>query len=210
MASPIKFKVDMREFTSTLRKYTLLSKRDVPTICNTKAFYIARRATVETPAVTAQEIRKFIGQNGGETIGKIINKRRGARGEKGLYGQDMTKAIALVRAARLRSRAFLKSGWLWAVKILEPLAERRGIPKVDRAAKKMGKAKGTAIPATQGWRVASKIINTVTAAWDNEEGAAKYAEPALQRAFNAETQSMKDYIERKQHETAKSAGVRTR
>lgn len=209
MSNPIKFKVDMREFTATLRNYTNYSKRDIPTICNTKAFYIARRATVETPAVSAKEIREFIGRDGGEIIGKIINKRRGARGEKGLYGDAMTKAIAVVKAARLRSRAFLKSGWLWAVKILEPLAEKRGAPKVDRAAKKIGKAKGDAIPATQGWRVSAKILNTVTAAWDKDEGAAKIAEPALQRAFDAETQSMKDYIERKMRGTAKEAGVKT-
>ena len=164
---------------------------------------------METPAVSAAEIRKFIGQDGGAIIGKIINKRRGARGEKGLYGKDMTKAIAVVNAARLKSRAFLKSGWLWAIKTLEPLAEKRGVPRVDRSAKRIGQAKGSAIPARQGWRVVSKIINTVTSAWDKREGADKIAEPALQRAFNAETQSTKEYIERKQRESARAAGIRT-
>jgi hypothetical protein len=201
---------DMREFTSTLRKYSLLSSRDPKVICDTKAFYIARRATVETKSVTASEIREFIGRDGGETMGKIINKRRGARGEKGLYGKDMTKAIAVVKAARLRSRAFLKSGWLWAIKALEPFAEKRGAPRADRTAKLIGQAKGAAVPATQGWRVVSKIINTVTAAWDKREGADKIASPALQRAFDAETQSMKDYIERKLRSSAKEAGIKTK
>ncbi len=209
MANPIKFRIDRREFDATLRRYALYSKRDIPTICNTKAFYIARRATVETPAVSAQEIRAFTKQEGGKIIGMIINARRGKRGEKGLYGQAMTQAIALVKAARLKSRAFLKSGWLWAIKKLEPLAEKRGVPRVDRTAKKIGQAKGDAIPATQGWRVSAKILNTVTAAWDKREGAGKIAEPALQRAFDAETQSMKDYMERKLNQSAKDAGIRT-
>jgi hypothetical protein len=213
MASPIKFRItqsSQREFTATLRKYAEYSKRDTATIVNTKAFYIARRATVETPTAEASKILEFIGRDGGAIIGKIINKRRGARGEKGLYGKDMTKAIDVVRAARLRSRAFIKSGWLWAVKALEPFAEKiGGGPRVDRKAKRIGVAKGSAKPATQGWRVRAQIVNTVTAAWDKQEGAAKIAEPALQRAFDAENQSMKDYIERKQRKAAKEAGIKT-
>lgn len=214
MASPIKLRItssSQRDFTATLRRYAQYSKRDIPTIINTKAFYIARRATVETPAVDASKIREFIGKDGGEIIGKIINKRRGSRGEKGLYGKAMTKAIAVVRAARLRSRAFIKSGWLWAVKDLEPYAEKiGGGPRVDRKAKRIGAAKGSAKPATQGWSVRAQIVNTVTAKWDKEEGAAKIAEPALQRAFDAETQSMKEYIERKQRKAAKEAGIKTK
>jgi hypothetical protein len=208
--SAVKFTLNRREFDRTLRQYVELSKRDIPTIVNTKAFYIARRATVETPAVSAEEIRKFIGTDGGAIMGKIINSRRGKRGEKGLYGKEMTKMIATVKAARLRSRAFLKSGWLWAVKQLEPFAEKRGAPRVDRKAKIIGKAKGRAEPAKQGFRVVAKIINTVTAKWDKRETAASKAEPVLQRAIDFETQSMKDYMERKLKESAHRAGIKTR
>lgn len=203
------FTMDNREFDQTLRKYVQTSPRDIATIVNTKAFYIARRATVETPAVTPQEIREFAARDGGKIMGMLINKRRGLKGEKGLYGDAMAKMIATVKAARLRSRAFLKSGWLWAVKALEPYAEKRGAPRVDRKARAIGKAKGSAKPAANGWHVEAEIVNKVTAAWDDKDGAAKIAEPALQRAFDFETRSMLDYMERKMKDGAHKAGIKT-
>lgn len=208
MADAVKFTVNSREFSAALRQYVLLSKRDIPTICNTKAFYIARRAVVETPAVKPGEIRSFIRRGSGAAIGKIINARRGKRGEKGLYGEAMAEMVATVLAARLRSRAFLKSGWLWAVKKLAPYAEKIGA-RNPRGAKVYGKAKGDAVPATQGWRVTAKIINTTTAAWDKRDGAGEIATPALQRAIDFESKSMLAYIEKKLRQSAQRSGIRT-
>ncbi len=54
----ISFKVDTREFDRTLKKYTQFSKRDIPVICNTKAFYIARRATKETKKASEAKIER--------------------------------------------------------------------------------------------------------------------------------------------------------
>ncbi len=68
MGKAFSFKIaqsSQREFTSTLRKYSQISKRKPKVICDTKAFYIARRATVETPSVDAGKIREFIGRDGG-------------------------------------------------------------------------------------------------------------------------------------------------
>ncbi len=121
----------------------------------------------------------------------------------------MAKAVAVVLASRLRSRAFLKSGWLWAVKKLEPYAEKIRARGPIRGTKAIGAAKGDAVPASQGWRVVAKIINTVTAAWDNREGAGTVATPALQRAIDFESKSMLDYIERKLRDGARRAGIRT-
>ena len=209
MANEIQFKVHDAEFRSALKKYVQFSRRDIATIVNTKAFYIARRAVAETPAVKAGEIRDFIRRDSGATIGRIINARMKKRGEKGLYGDTMAKMAATVLGARLRSRAFLKSGWLWAVKKLAPYAEKIGTTST-RGARAIGKAKGDAIPATQGWRVSAKIINTVSAAWDKREGAAEVAVPALQRAIDFESKSMLEYVERKLNQSAGLAGIRTK
>jgi hypothetical protein len=108
---------------------------------------------------------------------------------------------------RLRSRAFLKSGWIWVIRQLAPVV---GTSANVRGAKAIGQAKGRAIPARPGWHVVATIINTVTAAWDKKEGAQKVAEPALQRAFDKETVSMEKEIERRLTQEAKSAGIRTR
>lgn len=204
------FKIDRREFDATIRKYAQYNRRDIPTIVNSKAYRVAIRCISETPKVSAEEIREFINQDGGKIIGEIINKQRGARGEKGLYGQAMKKAIAMVRASRLRSRAFLKSGWVWAVKDLAAVAEKRGSPRMDRSAKAIGQAKGKGIPASQGWRVVARIINTVTAKWDRREGAEKVAVPAAQRSFDAESADMDKYIESHFHDSARKAGIKTR
>jgi hypothetical protein len=226
MANPIKFKVDDREFTATLRKYTQYSNRDIPTICNTKAFYIARRAVRETPMVKASQVRKQIRDlvvqkgrgvklkmsakhKGVPIAALIVNKRQGKIGKPGFYGAEMTKAIEKLISGRIKGIAFLKSGWLWAIKALEPYAEKIGAPRTDNRAKAFGKPKGSGTPAKQGWRVAAKILNSVTAKWDKRDLAATKAEPALQRAFDAETQSMKVYIEKKQRQAAKRAGIRT-
>ena len=207
MSGQIKFNIDDRQFQATLRQYGILTKRSIPVIVNTKAFYIARRSVRETPAVTAGEIRQFIKLDGGVVIGKIINARRGAKGEKGLYGDAMAKAVDTVLKARLRSRAFLKSGWLWAVKKLAPYAEKIGSLS-QGSARASGTPKGGAIPAQEGWSVVAKIMNNVTAAWDDRDGAAKYAVPALQRAIDAEEKSMRQYIERKMWDNGKILGIK--
>src|SRR5690242_8413843 len=106
----ISWRIDRRDFDRTLAVYRRYSRRDPATIANTKAFYIARRASVETVRARPQAIRRFIGKKRGRIIGMLINKRRGLRGEKGLYGAAMMKEVEVVLAARLRSRAFLASG----------------------------------------------------------------------------------------------------
>ena len=67
MASGMTFRVtaaSQAEMDSVLRRYSALSKRDSATIVNTKAFYIARRAVVETPKANLSEIRRFAGYKG--------------------------------------------------------------------------------------------------------------------------------------------------
>lgn len=204
VAPSIKFKD--QEFNATLKKYLTYSKRDLATAINTKAYYIARRATVETPKADKTIIRRTTG----EVLGKIVNKRRGLRGEKGLYGKEMAKAVKSIMAARLKSVAFLKSGWLPSIRILEKHAERRGIPKMDRTAKQHGKNKGSAVPSRLGWKIAAQIINAASALKDKKYALELYGGPALRRAFAFETQSMRDYIARKLKKSAQSLGIRTR
>ncbi len=202
-------RINHREFDATMRVYRQYSKRDPATICNTKGFYIARRATVETVKTPASKIREFIGEAGGRIIGMIINKGRAKRGEKGLYGRAMAKMVAMVKAARLRSRAFLASGWIFAIKALEPFAEKRGAPRQDRTSKQYGQAKGYGLPATDGWKAKAILANLASARWDRG-GAEKNAVNGLQKAFDFERASMLGYVERKMRETAKRAGVKVK
>ena len=204
----------MRDFNRTLKEYINYSKRSLPVIVNTKAYYIARRAVRETPLAKKSDIKRFINLKSGSVAGRIINKRRGKRGEKGLYGDMMSAAVETMLAARLRSRAFIKSGWLMAVKALAPYAEKISVPSMGGGEVRVaGVPKGGAEPARESfsvWSVKAKIFNTVMAKWDRREGVVNVAIPALERAFKAEEQSMRDYIERKLKQGAEKLGIKVK
>lgn len=152
---------DQSRFTSILREYLRITKRTVADAVNTKAFFIARRAVVETPKADALKIGKELSEliyafkdtkHGAkrtlktvtryDALGRtnqvpiaalLVNKRRGERGKPGLYGAAMTEAIRRIRGARQSSVGFIKSGWLPAIRKLE-----YGVPeKYRRGAAKM-------------------------------------------------------------------------
>lgn len=213
MANPLRsvsVKWDQREFNRTLRRYREFSKRDPDTIVNTKAFYILRRATIETPKATKAKIKSDLmttGRAGAPIAALIVNARRKAEGLPGLSGDKMKKAMAAL--IRMRRIATLKSGWLWAIKDIEPFAEKRGAPRVDRSAKAVGQRKGFGFPSKNSfWKAKAVFINRGGAAWDTRDTGSKIASAALQRAFDFEVQSMKAYIERKLRETADRAGIK--
>lgn len=202
------------EFNSVLKRYLLFTSRDLATTLNTKGYYIARRATVETEKADRGKITSFIRQDTGRIAGMMINKRRRERGEKGLYGEDMKEAVAMVRSARLRSVSFLKSGWIPAIKRLQPLAARIGgsVPRQDRGAKQIGAAKGAGMPANPGMRAVCRILNEASGKHTTMEGlahAVTVGEIGLAKAFDFETQSMKDYLFRKMGISASLLGIRT-
>ena len=232
MAKAVSFRVNLTEFDSTLRRYREISKRDPKKICDTKGFFIARRAVIETQKADGAKIKGELGrgivkkhQQVGMSLrtvkrfsrfglqvdvplaALIINKRRGKG--RGLYGAEMTEAIRSMLAARMRSIAFLKSGWLPAIRALVGLADTRGAPRQESGPAQVGKAKGYAVPASEGWKARTTIVNMADAKHSNQQALIKYGEPALQRAFDSETKSMLDYMERKLRESAKTAGVKT-
>lgn len=228
MAKGVTFKVDTSEFTRTLREYRKYSKRTLPVIVNTKAMFIARHAILETPkadkAKIERELGEFVSVNGSKkkqlllAIGKkhdaplaalIINARRGREGRPGLYGAKMAAAVRVFVAARIRSISFLKSGWLPAIKTLLPFSDRRGGPRQEKGVKQIGQPKGYGKPAREGWNVVAEIANTASDNKNNRGALWKYGGPALQRAFNAEAASMREYIEKKMREAAKQSGIKT-
>jgi hypothetical protein len=212
MAKGATFRIDRREFDKTLKEYRQYSKRDMATICNTKAFYIARRATVETQKSKKSQIRADL--MAGSRVAPeaplaalIVQARRAAAGLRGLFGKKMREAVReLIKNRRVAS---LASGWIPAIKAFEPLAEKRGAPRQASQAKQVGKPKGYGRPAKEGWFSKAILANLMTAKWDTAGTAEGVATPALQRAFDAEEASMKGYIERKMKESAQKAGIKT-
>lgn len=207
----MKLTLKTAEFNRTLKQYLEHSRRDLPTVLNTKAFFIARRAVIETPKAQAADVRRLISRKGEILLGKIINKRRGEKGLPGLYGDAMQQMQLTVVAARRKSIAFLKSGWLPAIRRLEPYAEKRGAPrKPGKDIAQIGQAKGEATPARPGWKIFSQIVNAADADKDSKAALLQYGGPALQRAFDFEVKSMREYIERKLKAAAKRVGIKAR
>src|ERR1051326_6360614 len=195
----VAFKVDTREFTETLRRYREISKRDPKKICDTKGFFIARRAVIETPKESRDKIRSDLGRvtfRGRKAVGLklrtvkrysrfgleeevplaalIINKRLGKG--RGLHGAAMAEAIKMMLGARLRSIAFLKSGWLPAIRTLVALADTRGAPRQERGVAQVGPtAKGSAQPAADNsWRAKTTIVNAAESRRDNRQALIRY------------------------------------
>ncbi len=203
-------RLQMSEFNRTLGAYMTYSRRDLATILNTKGFFIARRAVIETPKASNKEIRSLYRQDGGRLLGKMINKRRADHGQKGLYGDQMRIAARVIVSARSRSIAFIKSGWLPAIRKLEAFAERRGAPRQERGPRQYGREKGDGIPARAATFMRTTIINTASATRDHKEALVRYGLPALKKAFDFEIASMEAYIARKLMQSARSFGIRTR
>lgn len=224
-------KVDTREFRKALNEYRKLSKRDIPAIINTKAFYIARGAVRNTLKTPKEKIKNQLMQpsniapsaplaaiiinsvlGGGKGTGKHLDKSLPKsiwamvkNGKRGLQGADMKKAVKTFVASAVRTRAFLASGFLEAVKDFGRLAEKKiGAAAMDRTVKRYGKAKGSAVTAKQDAWVARAVITNSASGKSEKSGAAlmKHAGAALQQAFNDEVASMRQYVRDKMQKTA--------
>jgi hypothetical protein len=236
MSSPMKIK-GLPEFTATLQAYARISHRDAATICNTKAFYIARRACKLTyrpePTKIGRALSEMIydfsatgkrslktravygsmGQQKEAPIAALlINWKRGKLGKKGLEGDAMARAIKSFVAVRNRARAFLASGWIPAIKRLAALAERKGKAVAqDRDAARIRNPRGRVIPAVQGPRTAAKIISEATSRHTTTaDPLDKYGRIALEKAIRDETITTLQYIEQKLRDSAKGLGIKTR
>ena len=157
MGKPITFRIkNQAEFTSVLKKYSLLSSRTPAEICNRKAYFISRRAIWHTHKTDYQKManelgqilkevkRKFRGKSGqvrlsakgqaqfnsagsAPLLSLMINARLGRKGQKGLYGSAMKEEFKTIFGARARSIAFIKSGFIEARDIFKKWCQSNGV-----------------------------------------------------------------------------------
>jgi hypothetical protein len=231
---------DTSKFNEALREYMRVSSRTLQQAINTKAYYVARKATLYTHKADPTKIQSQLGgyirvahtTKTGRTVMRrklsltpsrddamaplaalIVNKRRGSKGLPGLQGSAMAAAIRNLIAARLRSVAFIKSGWLEAIRTLASLADRKGQPPIDNMARQYGAAKGSATPAAAGGDVMIATILNAAVAKKGEGGfdaLRRFGEAGLAMAFADEVQSMQEYIERKMQPDAERTNRKLR
>jgi hypothetical protein len=231
------FTVDTSAFQATFQEYLQWTSRSLTEACNEKAFFTARRATLETKKSSAQEIKSLFGEATILTLRKrrykgklgyrqsrnlssfhgqardyqapllavIINARRGEG--KGLYGSEMLQEMNKAFNARMASLGFIASGFVPAIKKLEPLSRyARAAPPEDTSVKVVGKPKGGAEPAISvtitGAATAGKIEAKIWTSIGGEgprgdkilAAVMEHARAGIEAAVEFERQSMEQHI----------------
>jgi hypothetical protein len=189
-------------FNQTLKEYIKNSSRTTVSAINTKAYFVALGALRNTPVASKEDIKAIAGM--GKFPARLVNWQRKRAGLKPLGpGPEMGDAIKKMIAAKLKSRSFLKAGWIPAIKILDASIEakwRRGAP-AKGFVQAVGQPKGSAKPAAGVGKVVAMIVNDVGAtgpnAAQNSDALERYGGPALQKAFIQEVASMKTYLEQR-------------
>ena len=216
-----RLQIDMRQFQSALKEYKEVSTRTAAQILNEKAFYIALGAMNQTTKASRAAIEE-LGVDGYRLVknrktgalrrGKMIltpnasaraiylgRKFRGSGPEIAAKARahfkssaEIDKSVVRFLGARIRSIAFLKVGWLPALKRLV----RFGKKSIPFDAKQKGRPKGRAVVATAK-SLTALIENSANPEGKNSPAAQTMMVQALQKSVNAEAQSMREYIARK-------------
>ncbi len=199
-----------------------------PKTLNKKAARITWRALKETPAKEregiAAELSREInakredGSSGTVPIGFVIASKRASKGWtqspqfrrvqnvrlKGRDASELKAWLSLVRnkfrsmlGGRKAASGFLKVGW---ISVLRAMAAQ-GVPEARTSgtgAKIRGSLKGGVVVAKPG-SLNVTMENTAHALTEKKVAFMRIGEPALQRAFDAETADMEEYLYREMH-----------
>jgi hypothetical protein len=210
-------KVDTSYFLQKWTEYRKVMSRTLPQAVNDKLFMVARASLWFTHKADKKDIEKTLGkvsvsttkhgkkryahrlvkaaQHDAPLIALIINKRRG-KGE-GLRGEAMRAEVQRVLSARMRSRAYIKSGWLPAIKELAAVTSvPTKFPFPDDAVQ-IGKVKGRAETAKEGDIIKGFIENEAYATRDNKGAFERFGSKGLQAGIDNEGKEMDVYIKRK-------------
>ena len=218
--------VDTREFQTAMRQYLGLTSRTLPQALNEKAFYIALGA-LDVTAKSNRAVIEELGVDGYRVVKSkktgtlrqgrpIYNKAARARAiylsrkfkgtgdeiqkqARNFYtsSEAIHKDVINFLGARLKSIGFLKSGWLPAIrKLVAATGYSRGKIPVD--VKQKGRPKGRALVAKENSvNPVVEIENNATPTGKQGQQAMAMMTAALQKAFDRETASMREYIARK-------------
>lgn len=198
--------VDTKEFDRVFKEYMKYSSRDFAEACNQHAYYIARNAVKDTYSTPKDRVATDLMKpsrisNTAPIAAILVNKYEKSKGRKGLSGPNMAKAVEKFIKKRQRSVNFLRAGWIPAVKMLEKLVPRKGGASIT-GIKARGKPKGGAIPARASNSPIAYIFNNVLGK-PNENRVKGILADGAQKAIREETESMKEYILKKQKDLIK-------
>jgi len=250
MASPVTIRINHREFDRSLRQYSTLSKRTPAEICNAKAYFINRRALWHTKKADAERIKQELGAHDVSILKKskrgdrwlrskrksfvfdskgdamprlayiILARLRKAGKLSSLRMEDLHAKMVRVLNARLRSVAFIKSGFIaprehfkaWCISQGVSIGGK-GLPPNEPSRiggpKQIGSPKGGATAAQANWIARATFYNAADAKRDTKGSLQKHAGPAMERAFAEETADTMAYVEKRLKQHARACGIKT-
>ena len=194
-----KMKLNTAEFDRTMAKYLSLSKKTIAEVVNKKAYFIAANALKLTVKADRKELNAFVRDKRrvAATLIKMFKLKRPF---------DLKEYQKKLGKFRRRTIGYIAAGWVMAVRILGRAAR---MPRRVKGATMKGRPKGSARFANKkNWNPVAKIINSTGHSAKQARALKKYGQPALDKAFNNEMRSMKQYIEGKLKNTARKSGIR--
>lgn len=187
------------EFNRTLRTYMEQSKRASADVINRKAYFTALGAIHKTVKADKAKINQFF-KNPKRWAPVVIKAFNLSSNDPKVLKQYAKK----LKSMRIRSIAYLRSGWLPAIKKFgKPARQKKSVKGV----RQHGRAKGDARLARRGAKVSASMTNRTGHQKDQVTAAKRYAEPALKRAIRDEQRSMIRHMEKKMREAAKKSGI---
>ncbi len=160
--------LDMREFNRAAEECIKESERTYPEFINGHLLAIASKAIPATDKANADQIAHEMGQIGtkvvrsrktgqlkkgrriyatGDTMAaRIVNARRKRQGLPLVWGAELDREAKYEIARRLRAVAFIRSGWIYAVRTLSRLVGYK-TARPNQDVRMSGQAKGYARPA---------------------------------------------------------------
>ena len=198
--------VNTAEFDRALKDYVLKTKKSIPEVLNTKAYWVARNAIQLTRISDKAKINAFAKDwaKSGPTIIKAFDLQKGGSNWGGWTRKEVQKKFA---ALRRRSIGYLRSGWIPTLRATGGWAKQ---PKNFKGVAIRGKRKGWVKLARKAWDTKTIICNAVGYNSDQAEAARKYVQPALSKSIAKETASMRQYLEKKQKEILRKARIKHR
>lgn len=211
-------KIDFTEFNRAAEQAIRHSERTYPQFINGQALAVASRAIKETDRADASRIASELAKNvttktrvstkTGKTktsyrysvdqntlAARIINARLVDRGEKPIWGKELTKAARRMVGARLKAVNFIRSGWIYAVRTLAASVGYSAGPR--DGARMTGQPKGYAIPARSA--ISSMVTTEIgnTALLQDKRTPLPVAQRGLQAALNFVAKDMLDHLAKK-------------
>ena len=196
--------INTAEFDRALKDYVLKTKKSIPEVLNTKAYWVARNAIQLTTIADKAKINAFAKNwsKSGPTIIKTFGLETDRSG--GWTRKEVQKKFA---ALRRRAIGYLRSGWIPTLRATGGWAKQ---PKNFKGVAIRGKRKGWVKLARKAWDTKTIICNAVGYNSDQAAAARKYVRPALSKSIAKETASMRQYLEKKQKEILRKARIKHR